>query len=64
MSEYAMIIQCGGCVITRKQLESRLRPAMITGVPITNYGMCLAWCAGIFEKSIAPFGYTSVEVHT
>lgn len=60
MSGYAMVIQCGGCVITRRQLESRLRPALLSGIPVTNYGMVLAWCAGIFERAVAPFGYNTV----
>lgn len=63
MSEYAMVIQCGGCVITRKQVDSRLRPAISAGVPVTNYGMTLAWCAGIFERSVAPFGYKPAEAN-
>jgi hypothetical protein len=55
MSAYAMVIQCGGCVITRRQLENRLRPALHAGIPVTNYGMTLAWCAGIFDRATEPF---------
>ena len=39
IKEYALVVQCGGCVITRKQLINRLRPAIDAGIPVTNYGM-------------------------
>jgi [FeFe] hydrogenase H-cluster maturation GTPase HydF len=52
---YAMIIQCGGCMVTRKQLINRLKPATDLGIPVTNYGMLLAYLTGIFERSTRPF---------
>ena len=53
--DYALVVQCGGCVITRKQLISRLKPAIDAGIPVTNYGMAIAYSHGIFERAIAPF---------
>jgi len=55
MKEYALVIQCGGCVITRKQLLARLKPAIDAGVPVTNYGMAIAYVQGIYNRAIAPF---------
>ncbi|MFA6401219.1 MAG: [FeFe] hydrogenase H-cluster maturation GTPase HydF [Salinivirgaceae bacterium] len=55
ITEYAMVIQCGGCMITRKQLISRLKPAVDAGIPVTNYGMTIAYMHGIFERAVAPF---------
>ena len=55
ITDYAMVIQCGGCMITRKQLINRLRPAVEAGVPVTNYGMAIAYMHGIYERAIAPF---------
>ena len=52
---YALVIQCGGCMITRKQLINRLRPAIDAGIPVTNYGMAIAYVQGIYERAIAPF---------
>jgi hypothetical protein len=52
--EYAMVIQCGGCVLTRRQVLNRLRPAIEAGVPVTNYGMTIAWLNDIFERAIHP----------
>jgi len=55
ITDYSMVIQCGGCMITRKQLINRLKPAIDAGIPVTNYGMAIAYMHGIFERAIAPF---------
>jgi len=55
ITEYAIVVQCGGCVITRKQLINRLKPAVDAGVPVTNYGMAIAYMQGIFDRAVAPF---------
>lgn len=55
IQEYAIVIQCGGCMITRKQLINRLKPAVDAGVPVTNYGMAIAYVHGIYNRAVAPF---------
>ena len=55
VSQYALVVQCGGCMITRKQLANRLKPAIEKGIPVTNYGMTLAWVNGIFERATRIF---------
>jgi [FeFe] hydrogenase H-cluster maturation GTPase HydF len=55
VTDYALLIQCGGCMITRRQLHNRLQPAIKAGVPITNYGMAIAYVQGIYKRAIAPF---------
>ncbi|MDF1571447.1 MAG: [FeFe] hydrogenase H-cluster maturation GTPase HydF [Bacteroidales bacterium] len=55
ITDYSMVIQCGGCMITRKQLINRLKPAVEAGVPVTNYGMAIAYMQGIYRRAIAPF---------
>jgi [FeFe] hydrogenase H-cluster maturation GTPase HydF len=55
ITDYALIIQCGGCMITRKQLLNRLKPAIEAGVPVTNYGMAIAYVQGIYNRAIEPF---------
>lgn len=55
IEDYSMVIQCGGCMITRKQLINRLKPAIDAGIPVTNYGMAIAYMHGIFERAVAPF---------
>jgi [FeFe] hydrogenase H-cluster maturation GTPase HydF len=55
IKEYSLVIQCGGCMITRKQLHNRLQAAIKAGVPVTNYGMAIAYVQGIFNRAVAPF---------
>ncbi|MGM0464785.1 MAG: [FeFe] hydrogenase H-cluster maturation GTPase HydF, partial [Bacteroidota bacterium] len=55
VEDYALLIQCGGCMITRKQLHNRLKPATEAGVAVTNYGMAIAWVQGIYERAVSPF---------
>jgi len=55
IKDYSMVIQCGGCMITRKQLINRLKPAVDAGIPVTNYGMAIAYMHGIYKRAIAPF---------
>ena len=52
---YAMAIQCGGCMSTRKQLLNRTNLFVNQGIPISNYGMALAYMNGIFDRVMAPF---------
>jgi hypothetical protein len=46
-------------MITRKQVHSRLQEAIEAGIPVTNYGMAIAWTKGIFARAVEPF--TNVE---
>lgn len=56
IEEYALVIQCGGCVITAGQLAGRLAPAIEAGIPVSNYGLAIAYMNGIFQRSIKIFG--------
>ena len=53
--KYALAIQCGGCMLTRKQVLNRIKHATDQNIPITNYGMAIAYVNGIFERATAPF---------
>lgn len=55
ITDFAIVIQCGGCVITKKQVQNRLKPAIDAGVPVTNYGMAIAFVQGIYQRAILPF---------
>ena len=48
--QYAMAIQCGGCMSTRRQLLNRTRHFVELGIPVSNYGMALAYMNGIFNR--------------
>jgi len=52
---YAMVLQCGACMITQKQLHNRLKPFIDRGVPISNFGMTLAYLSGVFDRSVFLF---------
>lgn len=53
--EYALVIQCGGCMVTHRQLLNRLREPKKHNIPITNYGMAIAYVHGIFNRATEPF---------
>ena len=55
ISDYALLIQCGACMITQKQLTNRLQEAIDSGIPVSNYGMTIAYVQGIFNRAVAPF---------
>jgi [FeFe] hydrogenase H-cluster maturation GTPase HydF len=55
INDYSLVVQCGGCMITRKQIHNRLQVAIKAGVPVTNYGMVIAYVQGIYNRAIAPF---------
>ncbi|HNX20951.1 MAG TPA: [FeFe] hydrogenase H-cluster maturation GTPase HydF [Bacteroidales bacterium] len=54
-SKYKLVIQCGGCMITRKQILNRLKPAIEHNIPVTNYGMLIAYMSGIFNRATSVF---------
>lgn len=55
ISEYALIVQCGACMITQKQLLNKLKEAVDASIPITNYGMAIAFMHGIYQRALEPF---------
>lgn len=54
-TDYAIVVQCGGCMITRKQVTSRLKPFIDANVSVTNYGLAIAYVQGIYNRAISPF---------
>lgn len=54
LTEYALIIQCGGCMITQRQVLSKIREAKKFGVPVSNYGMAISFMNGIFHRAVKP----------
>ncbi|MBF0297902.1 MAG: [FeFe] hydrogenase H-cluster maturation GTPase HydF [Oligoflexia bacterium] len=59
-TDYSLLIQCGGCMFTRKQILNRMLAANKYKIPITNYGMTIAYTQGIFERAISPFKYSKL----
>ena len=55
LKEYHMIVHCGGCMLNEQEMQYRLKMAENQGVPITNYGILIAYMKGILERSLQPF---------
>lgn len=55
LSPYQVIIHCGGCTLTEREMQYRLDCAKEQGIPITNYGIAIACMKGILERSMEVF---------
>ena len=55
LSAYKLVVQCGGCVRTRREMLARIGSCRRAGVPITNYGVSIAHSLGISARALAPF---------
>lgn len=55
IKDYNLIVHCGACMTNRKEILSRVIKAKQAGVPITNYGLAIAYSLGIFERALEPF---------
>lgn len=55
LSEYSLIIHCGGCTLHEREMKHRIYCAKQQGVPIVNYGIFIAYINGILERSVQPF---------
>jgi len=56
LSPYALIVHCGGCMLNEREMKYRLKCAQDQGIPMTNYGIAIAYMNGILERSLEPFG--------
>jgi hypothetical protein len=54
-SPYHLVVHCGNCMGNRREMLSRLLRCREAGVPITNYGLTIAYSLGIFERALEPF---------
>ena len=55
VSQYDLIIHCGACMLTRREVLRRIECAVVQGTPIVNYGVLIAALHGILERAISPF---------
>ena len=55
LSPYAMVIHCGGCMLNEREVRYRTKCAVDQGVPITNYGILIAYLNGILKRSVEVF---------
>ena len=52
---FRLVVHCGACMFNRREMLSRLLRARAAGVPVTNFGLAIAWSLGVFERALAPF---------
>jgi [FeFe] hydrogenase H-cluster maturation GTPase HydF len=55
LSSYKLVIHCGACMWNRREMLGRILRCQQAGVPITNYGLTIAYSLGIFERALQPF---------
>ena len=55
LTQYRLIISCGACMLNRREMLTRILRCRQQGVPITNYGLVIAYSLGIIERAIKPF---------
>ena len=55
LKEYKLIIHCGACMLTRREMLNRVQKAREAGVPITNYGVCISFVQGVLARTLSPF---------
>lgn len=55
LSSYSLVIHCGACMWNRRQMLTRILECQQAGVPITNYGLTIAYSLGIFRRALEPF---------
>ncbi len=55
LARYKLVIHCGSCMWNRRMMLSRIMRCRDQGVPITNYGLTIAWALGVLERALEPF---------
>ena len=62
LSKYALVIHCGGCMLNEREVRYRMKCAVDQEVPITNYGIAIAYMQGILKRSVSMFPYLAEEL--
>lgn len=57
ISDYKLVVHCGGCMINRKEMLHRIQEIFKAGVPVVNYGVLIAYLHGVFPRALEPFSY-------
>ena len=54
VSDYDVVVHCGGCMLNEREMQHRMRIAKASGTPMVNYGVAIACMHGILERSLKP----------
>jgi len=55
LSDYRLIVHCGGCMLTRRAMQTRINEAKLMDVPIVNYGVLISYMHGAIPRALLPF---------
>ena len=55
LAGYHLIVHCGGCMLNEREMKYRMKCAQDQGIPMTNYGITIAYIHGILRRSVEPF---------
>lgn len=55
LADYDLVVHCGACSLTRREMLWRIERARAAGVPVTNYGMAISALQGVIERTLSPF---------
>ncbi len=61
LSEFKLIVHCGGCMLTRKAMQSRVKQAALIEVPVVNYGVLISYMHGAIPRVLLPFEDAAAE---
>lgn len=62
LCDYKLIVHCGGCMLNEREMKYRTRCAADAGIPMTNYGILIAYIQGILKRSVEPFPLIYMEL--
>ncbi len=55
LRDYRLVIHCGGCMLTRREMLARIQRCREQAVPVTNYGACISHVKGVLRRTLSPF---------
>jgi [FeFe] hydrogenase H-cluster maturation GTPase HydF len=61
LSEYKLVVHCGGCMLTRKAIQVRIKQARLLDIPIVNYGVLISYMHGAVPRVLLPFNEAIAE---
>lgn len=64
LADYRLVIHCGACMLTRREMLARMQRAAAAGVPITNYGVCISALHGVLGRVLEPFPHVLQTIQT
>ncbi len=61
LTDYKLIVHCGGCMLTRRAMQMRIKQAKMVGIPIVNYGVAISYMHGAIPRALLPFSEAITE---